>query len=140
MQLPPFFHPRARCPLSSLTNPRSTAKDVSSYVADSQKQEAKIAAMRAAGADEATIKKQEEVRVCARVCVCARPFFARFPPLILFQVLAEDSVALNDSRQRLAAAVDALRLLLESARAGGGAASESEEVRLAEEALAAATA
>ena len=40
----------------------STAKDVSSYVADAQKQEAKIAEMRAAGADESTIKKQEEVR------------------------------------------------------------------------------
>ena len=39
----------------------STAKDVSSYVADAQKQEAKIAEMRAAGADESTIKKQEEV-------------------------------------------------------------------------------
>ena len=43
----------------------STAKDVSSYVADAQKQEAKIAEMRAAGADESTIKKQEEVQIPA---------------------------------------------------------------------------
>jgi hypothetical protein len=56
------------------------------------------------------------------------------------QVLAEDGVALNDSRQRLTAAVDALRLLVEGARAEGAPASESAELRAAEEALAAATA
>jgi hypothetical protein len=56
------------------------------------------------------------------------------------QVLAEDGVALNDSRQRLATAVDALRLLVEGAREAGAPASESAELRAAEEALAAATA
>ena len=49
-------------------------------------------------------------------------------------------MALNDSRQRLTAAVDALRLLVEGARAEGAPASESAELRAAEEALAAATA
>jgi hypothetical protein len=57
-----------------------------------------------------------------------------------FQVLAEDGVALNDSRQRLTSAVDALRLLVEGARAAGAPASESAELTAAEEALAAATA
>ena len=47
---------------SNLIGLDSTAKDVSSYVADALKQEAKIAEMRAAGADESTIKKQEEVQ------------------------------------------------------------------------------
>jgi hypothetical protein len=55
-------------------------------------------------------------------------------------VLAEDGVALNDSRQRLSAAVDALRLLIDGARTAGAPASESAELRAAEEALAAATA
>lgn len=73
-------------------------------------------------------------------------------------MLAEDGVALNDSRQRLAAgvpktryllaalthavpaAVDALRLLVEGAKAAGAPASESAELLAAEEALAAATA
>lgn len=55
-------------------------------------------------------------------------------------MLAEDGVALNDSRQRLTSAVDALRLLVEAARAQGAPASESAELIAAEEALAAATA
>ena len=61
-------------------------------------------------------------------------------PHVLPQVLAEDGVALGDSRQRLAAAVDALRLLVEAAREAGAPASESAELKAAEEALAAATA
>jgi hypothetical protein len=55
-------------PISAYSTPLikfcSTSKDVSSYVADALKQETKIAEMRASGADESTIKKQEEVCDC----------------------------------------------------------------------------
>ena len=54
-----MFHATLHFPPVTL---RSTAKDVSSYVADSVKQEAKIAEMRASGADDSSIKKQEEVQ------------------------------------------------------------------------------
>ena len=121
-------------PILLLINTCSTAKDVSTYVADSQKQESKIAEMRSSGVDESTIKKQEEVNPPPLIRIPR----ARISPSS--QVLAEDGVALNDSRQRLASAVDALRLLVEGARAEGAPASESAELRAAEEALAAATA
>jgi hypothetical protein len=58
-------------PILLLISACSTAKDVSTYVADSQKQESKIAEMRSSGVDESTIKKQEEARVPMTPPCCA---------------------------------------------------------------------